>query len=218
MCDPLDHPLVEQRLRHVAIELRIEPRHQPADLGPIGRRAVDHRDALDRFLEIFAYRHRIDQDDAPLVIGHHRGLPGGVHVDESVAPFPGVFAHQLIADILLVEQDAELARERTQRELIELPHRRMLLGRKTGAGEAAWRGDVAAKRRFSAPGGRNATDRPVLVILSAHLRYDSRRRAPRPARSGTRGAGGLFRCLERFRIVERVGEARQHLARDDLPE
>ena len=48
--------------------------------------------------------------------------PGRVQVDELVALLPRVLAHQLMADALLGEDQADLARKGAERELEELPH------------------------------------------------------------------------------------------------
>ncbi|PAV69804.1 hypothetical protein WR25_10463 [Diploscapter pachys] len=103
--------------------MRVEPRHQPANFGAVGGGAVDRRRLVDRFLEIFADRHRIDQRRARAAgVDHHRRFARGVHVHELVAPLPRRFAHQLIADALFTEQQPHLAAERAQGELVELPH------------------------------------------------------------------------------------------------
>ncbi len=83
---------------------------------------MDHGHAVDRLVEIFDDRLRPDQGDALVRIDHHRSLARGVQVDELVAFLPGILAHQLVADALLREDQADLARKGAQRELEELPH------------------------------------------------------------------------------------------------
>ena len=48
--------------------------------------------------------------------------PAGIEVHELVAPLPRIFAHQLVADALFGEDQADLARKGTERELEQLPH------------------------------------------------------------------------------------------------
>src|SRR3546814_3261575 len=88
----------------------------------LGGGPVDHRLALDRFLEIFGDRIAVDQKLAALLIDHDRGTAGRVEVDEFVASFPRRFAHQLITNALFAEQKENFARAGTKGELIELPH------------------------------------------------------------------------------------------------
>src|SRR3546814_19438962 len=56
-------------------------------------------------------------------VHHHRSLDGLVQHNELVAPLPGQFAHQLVCNALFGENQANLAGERTERELVNLPHR-----------------------------------------------------------------------------------------------
>src|SRR3546814_15283907 len=56
-------------------------------------------------------------------VHHHRSLDGRVQHNELVAPLPGQFAHQLVCNALFGENQANLAGERTERELVNLPHR-----------------------------------------------------------------------------------------------
>ena len=60
--------------------------------------------------------------DALVGIDHHRGLAGGVEVDELVALLPRVFAHQLMRDSLFRKDQSDLPRKRAQRELKQFPH------------------------------------------------------------------------------------------------
>ena len=113
---------MQQRRGDIAEEILIEQRDQPPDLGAAGRRAVDHRVLVDRLFEILADRAAIDQGQPLLGIVQHRGAPSRIHREKFVAPFPRVLAPQLIADALLAQQQANLAAERAERELIELPH------------------------------------------------------------------------------------------------
>ena len=55
-------------------------------------------------------------------LDHHRSLARGVEVHELVAAFPRILAHELVANALLSQDQADLARERTERELEQLPH------------------------------------------------------------------------------------------------
>jgi hypothetical protein len=88
----------------------------------LGGGAVDHRIAIDRFLEIFGDRAAIGDDDVLVLIGDHRGAPGGVQVEEHVRCCPRVFAKQIERNVLFAQQQPDLAAERAERELMELPH------------------------------------------------------------------------------------------------
>ena len=83
---------------------------------------MDHRHTVDRLIEIFDDRLRSYQGDALVGLDHDRSFPGRIEVDELVTLFPWVFAHQLMADALLCENEPDLARKRAERELEELPH------------------------------------------------------------------------------------------------
>ena len=118
----LAHPLVHQRLDRLAIELDVEPFGHPPDFGAERGIAVDHRHPVDRLVEIFDDRLRPDQRDALVGLDHHRRFARRVQVDELVALFPRVLAHQLMADAFLGKDQPDLARKGAQRELEELPH------------------------------------------------------------------------------------------------
>ena len=83
---------------------------------------MDHRHSVDGLIEIFDDRLRPDQGDALVGVDHDRRFAGGVEVDELVAALPRVLAHQLRGDSLLGQDEPDLARKGTQRELEELPH------------------------------------------------------------------------------------------------
>ena len=119
---PFAHPLVHQRLDHFAEQFFVEPFGQPADFGAGDRIAVDHRHLVDRLVEIFDDRLAPDQRDPRRAVDQHRGFAGGIEVDILVAPLPRIFAHQLMRHALFAEHEADLARERTKRELEQLPH------------------------------------------------------------------------------------------------
>ncbi len=120
----LAHPFGQQRGGDIGVEIFVKQRDQPPDFGTLGGSAVDHRRAIDRFFEIFGNRPAISQGYAFLLVHQHRGAPGGIEVEEHVRCRPRVFAHQIIGDVLFAQQQADLAAERAERELMKLPHNR----------------------------------------------------------------------------------------------
>ena len=76
---PFVHPFVHHGGGDVAVKLFVKQGDQPPDLGPVHRRAVDHRGLVDGFLDIFAYRHAINQQDVALGMFHDRRPAGRVH-------------------------------------------------------------------------------------------------------------------------------------------
>jgi len=78
---------------------------------------VDHRHAVDGLVEIFDDRLAPDQGHALVLFDQHRGFASGIEVDELIAPFPRIFAHKFVRDALFSEDEADLAREGTEREL-----------------------------------------------------------------------------------------------------
>ena len=120
--DALPHAFRQQRSGDVGVEILVEQRDQPADLGTLGGGAVDHRRTLDRFLEILSDRAAIGERDVLFRIDDHRRAPGRIEVEEHVGRGPGVFAHQFEWDVLFAQQQPELAAEGAQRELMEEPH------------------------------------------------------------------------------------------------
>src|SRR3546814_12120700 len=59
--DALLHPFEQQRAGDFIIEILVKPGDEAANLGTAGGGAVDHRLALDRFLEVFGDRIAVDQ-------------------------------------------------------------------------------------------------------------------------------------------------------------
>ena len=131
---PLAHPLVHQRLDHFA---------DTASRRTIATAAGSRRatTALPWIIGILSTvsskystdRLAADQDDAGLAVDQHRRLAGRVQVDELVAPLPRIFAHQLMRDALLAEDQPDLAGKGTERELVQLPHGRAALARAAAA-------------------------------------------------------------------------------------
>src|SRR3546814_9397312 len=86
-------------------------------------------------------------------IGHHRRLPGRVHVEEFVAALPRRFAHEFVPHALFAEQEPDLARKGAKRELIELPHAPGVTAPADEAEGLAIRRRSIARSRRAAPGG-----------------------------------------------------------------
>ena len=119
---PFLHPLVQQRRGDIAEEVFVEQRGQAANFGAGGGGTVDQRVLVHRLFEVFADRATIAQGNPALAFMHHRGAPGRIEREEIVARFPRVFAPQFIRHALFAELQADLAAERTQGELVKLPH------------------------------------------------------------------------------------------------
>ena len=118
------HPFVQQRHGDVAEKVFFEQRDQPANLGAGECRAVDHRRAVDRLFEEFADRGRVAQDDALLGLLDHRHAACVVHVEEVVVSLPRVEPLEAEGHALFAQQDAYLAAERAEGELVDGPHAR----------------------------------------------------------------------------------------------
>src|SRR6185369_2207292 len=116
------HSFVQERPCHVAEEILVKQGDEAADLGPHLGGAVDQRVLVDCFLEIFADRPAVDEGDPPFGIGDDRCARRRVLVKEFVTLFPRVFAPQLEGHALFGEVQANLAAERAEGELMELPH------------------------------------------------------------------------------------------------
>src|SRR5207237_2227906 len=106
----------------LAIKFDVEPLGHPADLCAQGRISVDHRHAIDGFVEIFDDWLRPDQRHALVRLDHHRGFARRVQVDELVALLPWVFPHQFMAYAFLGKDQPDLPRKGAKRELEKLPH------------------------------------------------------------------------------------------------
>ena len=109
--EPLFHPFMQQGTGHVGIKVLVEQRDQPAYLRALQRGAVDHRIAIDRFLEEFADRLAVGKAGIARPIMEHGGAACGVEMPELVAPLPRMLTHQFIGDVLLAHQQAQLAAE-----------------------------------------------------------------------------------------------------------
>ena len=79
-------------------------------------------------------------------LDHDRRFSGRIQVDELVALLPRIFAHQLMADALLRQDQADLARKGAQRKLEELPHGRAALAYGRGPSSASDNSDRAYLR------------------------------------------------------------------------
>src|SRR5437763_10212009 len=141
--EALSHSLVHQRLDRLPIKLDIEPFGHAPDLGAKRGIAVDHRHSIHGLIKIFDHWLRADKIDPLVRLNHHRSFTGGVQVHELVAAFPRVLAHQFMADTLLGEDQADLARKGAERELEELPHGAAALAAKAGASSGEDRSDRA---------------------------------------------------------------------------
>ena len=112
---------------------------------------MDHRHSIHGLIKIFDHWLRADKIDPLVRLNHHRSFTGGVQVHELVAAFPRVLAHQFMADTLLGEDQADLARKGAERELEELPHGAAALAAKGRASSAADRSDRAYSRPRDQP-------------------------------------------------------------------
>ena len=140
---PLPHPLVHQRLDRLAVELDVEPFGHPPDLGAkralpwiIGIRST----VSSKYSTIGCDPMRVTAWSGSTITGVS---PGRVQVDELVALLPRVFAHQLMADAFLGQDQPDLARKGAERELEELPHGAAALARGGDASSASDRSDRA---------------------------------------------------------------------------
>src|SRR5260221_10120341 len=147
--------------------------------------AVDHGHAVDGLVEIFDDRLRADEGDRLVGLDHHRSFTSGVQVHELVSALPRIFAHQLMADAFLGEDEPDLARKGAEGELEELPHGAAALAAKAGASSGEDRSDRAYWRLPDRP--RVLHRRSPATRPEAHDLRRVRRAAPAARRLRSAG-------------------------------
>src|SRR5690606_32963646 len=100
-----------------------------------------------RLFEVLAERLPVDQREVLLFEPQHRRAAGGIIRIERVAGVPRRLAPALVADALLAQRWPGLAAERTEGEVIELPHGLSRSCRKPRAASTGWRLDYSRMSR-----------------------------------------------------------------------
>src|SRR5690606_25189129 len=116
---------------------------QAADFGAAGGGAEYQRTFVDRLFEELANRLAVDQCEILFLEPEHRRAAGRVIGIERIACVPRRLATQFVPNTLLAKCEPDLAAERTEGEVIELPHGPSLSCRKARAASMGLRADYS---------------------------------------------------------------------------
>jgi hypothetical protein len=118
---PLHDLLFQQPSGHLAIEFEVEPADEAAHLGPgDGIAAEQGRLGID-LVEIFGDGLAVG-DDSAMLVHQHRHLAAGIEMQQLVAPLAGALVDEIEGQVLLPEQDPQLAGEGIEGEVVEAAH------------------------------------------------------------------------------------------------
>src|SRR5262245_18165383 len=119
--EALEHLLAVEVVGHLAREFAVEPRGEAARLGALARVLAEQPRLGSRLLEVLADRRRVAHRRA-VVVDEHRHGARRVEGEVLGPPLPRLLDAQLGLDALLAQDNADLARERAQPEVVESGH------------------------------------------------------------------------------------------------